>query len=1652
MKMLDVYAILNRRITELVDGVGIIKGSPCTVKSVTNDEVAKTCTVTFEWESKSGVIETEEMVIPYPNYLMDIEKTSTEGLTDNYKMTFSDREDFDYQVENGRGIVDIVKGESVDSLEDEYEVNYNDGTSFRFTVTNGRGVESIVKVRTVDYLTDIYKITYNDGTTQEYRITNAKSIDKIEKISTSEDNITDNYRISFNDTTTQLYSIKNGVGIDSIELLEREVGQDEFVDRYQINFNTPSVDAFVYSITNGFSSSIEVAESTNDRYVLAITQKDEPVIYTPNLKGSNAKFFFGTDLAGTNLEENIDMTVTGAVVNNIYINTETGNMYRCVKEDTWRYECCIMGENGKNAYEVAVNEGYSGTVEDWLESLHAKNIPVQLVWEKPNLKNDATQMDVWYLYKINNEASESVIPIEENAWLSYMFAEDDYYPIGKYSFNAGVSYYNIDTTPMALDARDFTDNERMIFLMDEQHGTLRFCKQTISTLELEDMIPSMQLFRTETVPEGSTVIEQTQYNQCGKWYETIYKGNSREVACDVTVYIGMEVSGFVTYESFNNIVGMLTDMKTDNKDDVISGINSIIDMLRENKDVKLTTANKTIISGINELNEKIKNVNSSLNIDSNNLSKSCILATDDVESSYPIINTTRDEIEIGAVLQDLTLTTELGVKVKKLAESTSRKFIGGAFSSISSSYTKSTDNTVEIPLGLNGTRECIDYSAMVDRDTEIVGVKLIGDNLPDKIINIYIPVEKYKYCKGRVSGFLDNLEQYTKAEVLFADEDTKLLVDENNKTCFAIRTLIVEEVDVITDDMVLDVIKGYANDKIPNEKAVVDYIETNVKVGTILDGSSTKIKDRAIQGEYENSRYPVLETVSTASYISGQHLTTTIMCDEHLLMAYPDKEEGIFLNRLHDTSSCVDVAPDNVVKIKEQSYTNYVMHICRVKTDRDSLITGIKFFSSTNKRNPVIYPVYVKTLSHIDSPIKINGRMTDVYDFDRMMPIFSDPATGFEDVETRLKMDANGVKCFEIDCRVWKEYPIKTKADETWHMSLDTEEEQNKLTTAFAVAEWVEENATTVLDSEAESLSGNSIETSIRIANTESDNLDKYGVPLIGVNKKETIVGNEATTLRLMSSDGFVTVGETSSAVGDSFDMNCLDEFEKTDTTALDNIIDIESLGASSDNVCIISKTSVLCDRDTRLIGIKFWDESEDDGCYGIVSLDIPLYADVPVNVASLSYEVRTISRNGNCPSPILFNKMKPIFKDSNTKLYVDSEGVKTFGAIGTIVNEKKILTDDKLTDTITSTQEVLIPTSEAVRQFGYTIQDDVIDEIKGKSFSISDLAISSQGFNPDDLSYNIATMVDKLPEYGILRDTIASTIHGDLFASICDTLGLPSDELPIIIELSTSKKDSSGLTAAISIHTEDKDYDLILDESGNVQSRGAILHTEDISDIREGKMVTFADLGLEDTDFSIDALKDNIEKVIAVAGQSRHVLQRVYIGEFSNFNKSIIDYFGVSGNGNFTIEIMSSVDTSASNPVRIYENNNTNTHILSLDDGLRYGGKMATQSATPITQSMMASDWIIFGDGVQKCFVTGDIISVHACVKLNDDGQPYGLLDIITGLPPVSQRFNFLSMTSVGTREFMYHETGKIVYSNVAESVIPPYTIVYINMFGAIR
>lgn len=122
MNGLTAYALSKKHTNDTVDGLGYLKGAPCTIKSTT--ETDEGTIIAFEWTGTSGATESSQIII----------KNGKDGI-DGISGLDGEKGD------TGVGISKIEKISTVD-LVDTYEITLTDNTTFDFTVTNGKDGES----------------------------------------------------------------------------------------------------------------------------------------------------------------------------------------------------------------------------------------------------------------------------------------------------------------------------------------------------------------------------------------------------------------------------------------------------------------------------------------------------------------------------------------------------------------------------------------------------------------------------------------------------------------------------------------------------------------------------------------------------------------------------------------------------------------------------------------------------------------------------------------------------------------------------------------------------------------------------------------------------------------------------------------------------------------------------------------------------------------------------------------------------------------------------------------------------------------------------------------------------------------------------------------------------------------------------------------------------------------------------------------------------------------------------------------------------------------------------------------------------------------------------------------------------------------------
>ena len=343
-----------------------------------------------------------------------------------------------------------------------------------------------------------------------------------------------------------------------------------------------------------------VEHGANDAttYRLEITDKDGTII-TQNLIGRGCQWLEGTELTST--QEYTVLEIANSFDGDYYLNKDTCYVYRRIDDDIttnkWYYVGTLQGIEGKDAYEVAVEEGFVGTRAEWLASLVGRVELIEKVWQKPDLLADTTELDTWYYYKISNP-DNILFPgmTTDNAWLSNVEIDRTVnYPQGNYGFYGGSYYYCVTTIG---DTPAITENSTYYMIFDEQNMALSLYLHDLESDEVT-LLGVLDVTRHMSAPDGYTIVPAT-IKQCGTWQQTVYVGNSKDTATDVTLDTGASVSGFITIDTLNELIG---DEALKTVSQAIKGaINEHEALLRGSDNSKvLNTKEKDVFGAINEI-------------------------------------------------------------------------------------------------------------------------------------------------------------------------------------------------------------------------------------------------------------------------------------------------------------------------------------------------------------------------------------------------------------------------------------------------------------------------------------------------------------------------------------------------------------------------------------------------------------------------------------------------------------------------------------------------------------------------------------------------------------------------------------------------------------------------------------------------------------------------------------------------------------------------------------------------------------------------------------------------------------------------------------------------------------------------------------------
>ena len=313
---------------------------------------------------------------------------------------------------------------------------------------------------------------------------------------------------------------------------------------------------------NGKNVQVEVTENTPFSTKLKFKYYENDGTYreliTENIKGGNI-------YSGEEVDSKDELTVVklidGSRVGDLYLNTKTDVLYRRTDDNssayTWTKIAELKGKTGNSNYEIWLeipgNEGKSKV--QYIEYMRNQFKQVKRVWDKPLLSDSGTDLNCIYYYQEG-----------ENAWLSKLYVPDDKdFGLGKYAYFDGIRWLSFENKSDVIPSHTMKDTLYFYCIYDERTLKCRahsVNKQTGEDKELGDGWTDLTISATK--PDDSYQLHETRLERLGKWKTTLYAGDTKADALEVTEDGTSSLDGVVTTDIFNSIMGT-EDLKTNDK-------------------------------------------------------------------------------------------------------------------------------------------------------------------------------------------------------------------------------------------------------------------------------------------------------------------------------------------------------------------------------------------------------------------------------------------------------------------------------------------------------------------------------------------------------------------------------------------------------------------------------------------------------------------------------------------------------------------------------------------------------------------------------------------------------------------------------------------------------------------------------------------------------------------------------------------------------------------------------------------------------------------------------------------------------------------------------------------------------------------------------
>lgn len=177
-----------------------------------------------------------------------------------------------------------------------------------------------------------------------------------------------------------------------------------------------------------------------------------------------------------------------------------------------------------------------------------------------------------------------------------------------------------------------------------------------------------------------------------------------------------------------------------------------------------------------------------------------------------------------------------------------------------------------------------------------------------------------------------------------------------------------------------------------------------------------------------------------------------------------------------------------------------------------------------------------------------------------------------------------------------------------------------------------------------------------------------------------------------------------------------------------------------------------------------------------------------------------------------------------------------------------------------------------------------------------------------------------------------------------------------------------------------------------------------------KGELLTLADLGLVNADFSPTDADGNIKKIIDKMGAYKTLCCFIY-DDYKNLDDSLTAFLNV-GKKAWTLHITTATDTYVPSPIYLYANGAKDAHLLTYDNTLQISGAINCEKKIAVTSEMLKNEWKFYGDFQNALLVGSNSIKVNLMIK-GGTGEAYSSL--VEGIPTVPKNATLSCVTDSG-------------------------------------